>query len=214
MDKHCIALTSQFIGGGPARVIRDAQSSSWRARVGSEVDQLLSANGPYAAMTVHTKYARQPAAYACRAQQPCRGLGTIAHRPAKPTDQDSVQAPTAVVKHCCRWATEFSQAEDPAQRRASRVRSDIRLGRPHGPRPVFVSGDRVWTRHRPRRGRSGQRTASAARTGPVLPRRSILGRKKIAWPGARPFSRSHIRCQACSPSSVTGTDAVVRGGVM
>jgi hypothetical protein len=63
-------------------------------------------------------------------------------------------------------------------------------------------------------GRGCQRTASLSRTGPVLPRRSILGRKKIAWPGARPFSRSHIRCQACSPSSVPGTDAVVRGGVI
>jgi hypothetical protein len=67
--------------------------------------------------------------------------------------------------------------------------------------------------------RAGHRASASSahmhyRTGPVLPRRSIRGRKETAWPGARLFSRSHIRCQACSPSSMTGTDAVVRGGVM
>jgi hypothetical protein len=65
---------------------------------------------------------------------------------------------------------------------------------------------------------AGRASASSAhmhyRTGPVLPRRWIRGRYETPWPGARLFSRSHIRCQACSPSSVTGTDAVVRGGVM
>jgi hypothetical protein len=53
-------------------------------------------------MTVHSKYAGQAATYACWAQQPCCCLGTIAHPPAKPTDLDSIQAPTAVIKHC--WA--------------------------------------------------------------------------------------------------------------
>jgi hypothetical protein len=50
-------------------------------------------------MTVHSKYAGQAATYACWAQQPCCCLGTIAHPPAKPTDLDSIQAPTAVIKH-------------------------------------------------------------------------------------------------------------------
>ncbi len=163
-------------------------------------------------MTVHAEYAGQPAPYACRAQQPGGRLGTVAHRPAKPTDQDSIQAPTAVINH--RWAaTRLSQAEHSAQRGASRVRADPGLSRSHRGRPVLVARDGVWGRRRPLRGCGGQRTASADRTGPALPRASIRGRKIVACSGARSLSRSHMRCQACSPSSVTGTDAVVRDGV-
>ena len=113
MDQHPIALTSQFISGSPTRVILITKPDGPRVRVETEVDQLLSANGPYTAMTVQTKYAGQSATYACWAQQPCRGLGTIAHRPTEPTDQDSVQAPTAVIKHC-RAVPEPSQTEHSA----------------------------------------------------------------------------------------------------
>jgi hypothetical protein len=41
------------------------------------------------------------------------GLGTTAHRPAKPTDQDSVLAPTAVINDY-RAVPESSQTEHPA----------------------------------------------------------------------------------------------------
>ncbi len=112
MDKHGITLTSQLAGGSPTRVVLITKPDGPRVRFGTEVDQLLSANGPYPAMTVHTEYAGKAATYACRAQQPCRRLGAIAHRPAQPMDQDSIDVPTTVLKHC--WApNQSSQAEHP-----------------------------------------------------------------------------------------------------
>ena len=81
--------------------------------------------------------------------------------------------------------------------------SDIRLGRPHCRRPVFVAVNRVGAAPAAA-GTPRSADSPTARTGPVLPRFSIRGRKEIACPTARSFSRSHIRCQACSPSSVTG----------
>jgi hypothetical protein len=83
----------------------------------------------------------------------------------------------------------------------------------HGRRPVVVAREGIRAGAARLLGRSSQRTASLSCTGPALPRLSILGRRKIAGPGSRSFSKSHIRCQASWPSSVTGTDAVVSGGL-
>ncbi|HEX5907492.1 MAG TPA: hypothetical protein VFY56_10785 [Propionibacteriaceae bacterium] len=99
MHKYGVTVTSQLVGGSPTRVVLVTKPDGSRGRVGTEVDQLLAANGPYATMTVHPEYAGQIVAYACRAQQPRRRLGTVAHRPAQPTDQDSIEAPAAVVTH-------------------------------------------------------------------------------------------------------------------
>jgi len=203
----------------PARSpVRDRSSTRREARrrgagVGTEVDQLLSSHGADAAVTVHAEYAGQATPNARWTQQPGACVRPVANRPAQPTDRDAIQAHLALMEHG-RKVGKPSQAEHAAQRRPGRVSTDIRLSRSHHSRPVLVTSDWIGARTAWLIGRSGQRTASLSRAGPVLPRRSILGRKKIAWPGARPFSRSHIRCQACSPSSVTGTDAVVRGGVM
>ena len=149
--------------------------------------------------------AGQAANVAGRAQQPGRGVGTVADRPAQPTDRDAVPGslPSSMDG---RPAGTFVAGRAPGPELVlACVGAAVGLGRSDRRRPVLVAGDREWT---------GQRTASVLTgTGPALPRISILGRRKIAWPGGRLFSRSHMRCQACRPSSVAGTDAVVKGGV-
>lgn len=205
--------TRQFVRRSSTGVIGVAKPDGARAGVSTKVDQLLTPYGADTAMTVHAEHTWQAATNARRAQQPSDRVGPIANRPAQSTYQNAVQAHRALVENC-RTIRKPPQAEHTAQCRTGGVRSDVGRSRSHGTWPVVVAGDGIGARTARLTGRSGQWTASLSRTGPVLPRRSILGRKKIAWPGARPFSRSHIRCQACSPSSVPGTDAVVRGGVI
>jgi hypothetical protein len=64
---------------------------------------------------------------------------------------------------------------------------------------------------------SGRQTAANThypRTTPVLPRTSSRGRYATSASGASPSRSAWSRRQACSPSSASGTEAVVSGGVV
>ncbi|HWH99674.1 MAG TPA: hypothetical protein VNT27_05040, partial [Propionibacteriaceae bacterium] len=95
-------------------------------RVRTQVDQLLSADGPHPAMTVHAENARQAAPCARWAQQPCGRGGPVANRPAESGDQDAAKAVTTLVEHG-RKVAGLSQAEHAAQRRTRRVHADVGL---------------------------------------------------------------------------------------
>jgi hypothetical protein len=112
VHEYGVTLTSQIVSRSPTRVVLITKPDGPRGRVGTEVDKLLSANRPHAAVTVHAEYAGQAPPYTCWSQQPCRRIGPVTHRPAKATDQDSVLTPTSVIEHC--WAAaQSSQAEQP-----------------------------------------------------------------------------------------------------
>ena len=212
VHENDMAATRELVRRAATGVVRGAEPGRPRTRARTEVDQLLGTNGPHAAVTMHAENSGQAAPNVGWAQQPGARVGSVAHRPAQSADQDAIAAHAALVMHC-RTVGGPSQAEHPAQRRTRRVGADVGLSRSHRRRPVLVARDgiRLGTPRLLRR--CGQRTAWLSCNGPALPRLSILGRRKIAWPGGRSFSKSHIRCQACRPSSVTGTDAVVSGGV-
>jgi hypothetical protein len=224
VNQNHVTGTSKVVRRAAARVVRRSKRDGTRVRAGTEVHQLFGSDGTHPGVCVHTQYARQIAPHVRRAQQPGCRVGPVADRPAQWADPNAIQVLAPLLDHL-RTTGGLAQAEHPAQRRTRRVRTDVGLGRSDCRGPVLVAGKRVRPgasrplrrRVRGEASRLGyalrQRRPSVALTGPTLPRFSILGRRKIAWPGSRSFSRSHIRCQACRPSSVTGTDAVVKGGV-
>ena len=212
MHENDVAQPGELGGRGAAGVVRGAQPGGSRARGRTEVNQLLSPDGPHAAMTVHGQHARQPTPHSGWAEEPRLGVGAVTDRPTQSSDQDAVESLVALIVHR-RSAVLRPEAEHPAELGAHVVGADIWASGPYRSRPVLVAGERIRLDARGRCSASGQWTAFATRTGPALPRLSIRGRRKIAWPGGRWLSSSDIRCHACRPSSVTGTDAVVRGGM-
>jgi hypothetical protein len=85
-----VTLTSQLVRWGATGVVSVAKPDCARAGVGTEVDQLLSPDGPDAAMTVHAEYTWQAAPNASWAQQPPARVRPVANRPTQSTDQDAI----------------------------------------------------------------------------------------------------------------------------
>ena len=142
VHEHDVAPTCQVVGRSPTRVVRSTKPNSTRVSAIAEVDQLLSTNRTDPAMAVQTQHPRQAAAYARRAQQPSGGVGPVTHGPPKPANLNPIQAPTSLIVHG--WSTAgLAQAQYPTQCGCRRVRSDVRLSRSYGGRPVLIAGNRV-----------------------------------------------------------------------
>ncbi len=142
VHEYEVAPTCQVVGRSPTRVVGVTKPNSTRVSVIAEVDQLLSANRTDPAMAVQTQHPGQAAAYARRAQQPSGGVGPVTHGPPKPANLNPIQAPTSLIVHG--WSRAgLAQAQYPTQCGCRRVRSDVRLSRSYGGRPVFIAGNRV-----------------------------------------------------------------------
>ena len=70
MHQNDVAPASELIRRAATGVVGVAEPGRPRARAGTEIDQLLGANGPNAAMTMHAENAGQVAPSAGWAQQP------------------------------------------------------------------------------------------------------------------------------------------------
>ena len=165
VDQHDESPPGDFTGRGAAGVPAAPQSGRPRMGFVPELDQLLTAHRPHTTVAVHPQGGREIAGHAGRAQQPRRGVRSVAHRPAQPSDVHAIdRAATLVDDHRCRAAADATRGRRPMRSwRCSSLRTAQRRVRL---RASPLPGNRVGLWGVRRRGHAGFSSGHRAFPGP------------------------------------------------